>query len=118
MFYTPKFIIFAMMFWAIMTILSSTMEHHTGSDWQGDNVTTFQYLTDFKNITNKTDAQGTQTFVLFNVDYFKTWVDVFTWNFSFMQGTYAQLIRWIIFMPISVGLLAMFAYSLWISLRP
>jgi|WetSurMetagenome_2_1015567.scaffolds.fasta_scaffold627989_2 hypothetical protein len=99
-----KWIMFLSFVWIILLIFSTTLEYkHTTATWQtANNVSTFQYLTDFKNMSYKTTG-ATQTFIGFNIDYFNTLYNVLTWNFSFIpEDSVAEYFRWIILTPITI----------------
>lgn len=94
-------------------IFSTTMEYvHTEQDWYANtHRTTFQYLTDFKNVTYKTTAT-TQTFVVFNPEYFKVLMGVLTWDFSFFpEGSAAEYVRYIVFVPITLAAMYVLAHD-------
>lgn len=102
-----KWIIFAVMLWIIGMLFGATYDKvDIGTyDPGGQSMTTtLNYLTNMKNIAYSTDATGASSFVGVNTDYFKTLWQVMTFDFGFFDGG-AEIFRWILLMPISVGIL-------------
>ena len=111
-----KWIIFAVFVWIIGMLLGSTFEYRTGDEWVGNaQETTLEYLIDAKNITYTQDETGEWHFVGFNQNYFDTVWQVMTFDFTFFNddiNSGTEIIRWIVFIPISVGVALAFLLAL------
>jgi len=100
----PKWIGLIVFVWITLTFLGATFEGHstTTGDWEGDTQETqLEYLMNVKNVVAQTSETGEVSFVLFNTEYFKTVWQMITWDFTFLQGEGYEIIRWIVFIPIS-----------------
>ena len=108
----PKWIIFLLFVWITLGFLGATLEQHTGTTWEGiTNQTTLEYLLDMKNITYDQSATGIWSFVKLNPAYFGVILKCMTWDFDFMQTDIGEMVRWIIFIPFSIGMAAMFIFE-------
>lgn len=104
-----KWIIFLLMVWIIGCFLGATFDYQNTSDtWAGSTKeTTLEYLLDAKNIAYSQEEGGTWSFVGINTEYFQTLWGVMTWDFPFFDDTLnpgTEMIRWIIFLPIVIGI--------------
>lgn len=102
-----KWIVFAVFVWVIGMFLGSTFEQRSGSNWAGaTEETTLEYLMDAKNISYVADDTGEWNFVGFNRAYFETVWQVMTFDFTFFDddvNSGTEMLRWIIFTPIAIG---------------
>lgn len=91
--------------------LGATLEfHNTSSTWEGNTQqTTLNYLMNFKNIAYTQSSTGTWNFVGINGEYFSTVFQMLTFDFSFFDNPVGEMVRWIVFIPISCGILIMIA---------
>ena len=102
-----KWVIFAVTLWMIGMFLGATFDKvdiGTYSPGGTPMTTTFNYLTNMKNIAYSTDATGASSFVGVNTNYFKVLWQMMTFDFGFFYGG-AEIFRWIFLVPISVGIL-------------
>lgn len=107
-----KWIIFAVMLWIVAILLCASFDKAdiTTYSTNGSTVTsTLQYLTNFKNISYTSDTAGNWTFVGVNTNYFSTIWKVLTFDFNFMQGSGYDIVRWVVFYPITIGMMFAFA---------
>ncbi len=104
-----KWFIFIMFVWIIMLFFSATIEKHTTSaTWEGNTQqSTLQYLTTVKNVSYVQTGTDAWVFIGFNPQYFKTLIGVLTWDFGYLQGDIGEMFRWIILIPITIGVIAM-----------
>lgn len=101
----------AIFLFIIGAVLGSTFEEHTGSDWAGHTgETTIEYIFDFKNAVYRQSATGEWTFVMFNTDYFKTWMRVLTFDFTFFDGE-LEIVRWLLFIPLAIPIIWSIGYA-------
>jgi hypothetical protein len=119
-----KWLLFAVFVWIIGMIFGATFEKHTGDDWTGArDETTLEYLLDYKNITYSQSTFGDISFPMANAEYFSTLLRCMTFQFEFFEpydsngdgtkdaNTWAQLVKWVIFVPFSIAIIFALIYS-------
>ncbi len=106
-----KWVIFVALLWIIAMILGASFDKvdiGTYAPYGATNdsaSTTLQYLTTFKNISYIPNSTGSWTFVGINTDYFGKLWQVMTFDYAFMQGSGFDIVRWVVFYPITIGMM-------------
>ncbi len=106
-----KWIIFVAVVWIVAVILGASYDkvdigtYAPGGIGTNTTTTTMQYLTTFKNISYIPNSTGSWTFVGINTSYFTTIWQVMTFDYAFMQGSGYDIVKWIIFYPITIGIM-------------
>lgn len=106
-----KWVIFVMLIWIVAMILGASYDkvdigaYTPGGTGTDSAVTTLNYLTTFKNISYIPNSTGSWTFVGINTEYFTKLWQVMTFDYAFMQGSGYDIVRWVVFYPITIGMM-------------
>ena len=95
---STKWLIGLFMAFGVLTILSNTIEYYFFSD--GNVTTFFSAISGFENM----DIGGFGGVKIVAGDLLDAFWTALTWNYSFFSG-YWEILRWVVFIPISVGLI-------------
>ncbi len=110
-----KWLLFVVGIWIIAVILGASYDkedigaYSPGGAGTATTTTTMDYLTNFKNIMYTSDSTGAWSFVGINTHYFGQVWQVMTFDYAFMQGSGYDLLRWVVFYPITIAMMFAFA---------
>jgi hypothetical protein len=98
--------------WVFGMFLGASFDKQTtDSGFSGEQENTLEYILDVKNVAFQQDELGAMAFVGINTTYFSTIWNMMTWDFSFFDNhPEVQIIRYIILVPITAGLVWGFLY--------
>lgn len=107
-----KWLGFVIFVWVVCMFLGATFEKHTGATWEGaTQESTLEYLMNVKHVVYQEDETGELRFVFVNQEYFETWLQVLTWDFTFLRGEGYEMVRWVFLTPFSIAAIAGLLYS-------